>query len=267
MQQGYISLHRKLLNWEWFTDINVCHLFIYCLLRANYKPTKWRGFKINRGEFITSLNHISIDTGLSIQQVRTALDKLKKSDVITKKQQGSNTLISIKNYSQYQESNKQDNNEITTYQQTNNKEITTNNKDNKDNKDNNIISFINVDKKTDPYINPTKKHFIDKAKEILGFKPYLDSSMCNKLIELSAEIDDFQETIPIVLEKIKNKKWKFADGSKDVTVNWLLKDSNYTSVLNGAFDFETREEIVARLEKAELERRRKYADTNSNGIG
>lgn len=125
---------------------------------------------------------------------------------------------------------------------------------------NNIVSI----KKTDPYINPTKKHFIDKAKEILGFKPYLDAMMCKKLLELSAEIDDFQETIPIVLEKIKNKKWKFADGSKDVTVNWLLKDSNYTSVLNGAFDFETREEIVARLEKAELERRRKYADSNSN---
>lgn len=118
---------------------------------------------------------------------------------------------------------------------------------------NNIVSI-----KKDPYTNPTKKYFTDKAKEILGFKPYLDASMCNKLLELSAEIDDFQETIPIVLEKIKNKKWKFADGSKDVTVNWLLKDSNYTSVLNGAFDYESREEIVARLEKAELERRKQW---------
>ena len=124
-------------------------------------------------------------------------------------------------------------------------------------KDINVIS-INKDINRDPYINPTKKYFIEQAKEILGFKPYLDASMCNKLIELSAEIDDFQETIPIVLEKIKNKKWKFADGSKDVTVNWLLKDSNYTSVLNGAFDYESREEIVARLEKAELERRKQW---------
>lgn len=257
MQQGFISLHRKLLNWEWFTDVNVCHLFIYCLLRANYKPIKWRGFKIDRGEFITSLNHISIDTGLSVQQVRTALDKLKNTDVITKKQQGSNTLISIKNYSQYQESNKQDNNEITINQQRNNNEITTNNKDNnsnKENKDNNII-FMKTEKKSDPYINPTKKYFLEQAKEILGFKPYMDNMMCKKLLELSTDIDDFKETIPIVLKKIKNKKWQFSDTKKDVTVNWLLKDSNYTAVLNGAFDYESREEIVARLEKAELERK------------
>ena len=123
-------------------------------------------------------------------------------------------------------------------------------------KDKDKINVISINK--DPYINPTKKYFTEKAKEILGFKPYLDARMCNRLIELSAEIDDFKETIPIVLQKIKNKKWNFADGQKDVSINWLLKDSNYTAVLNGAFDYETREEIVARLEKAELERRKQW---------
>lgn len=137
-------------------------------------------------------------------------------------------------------------------------------KDKINNKDiNKVINTDNVISiKSDPYINPTKKYFVEQAKEILGFKPYLDAQMCNKLIELSAEIDDFTETIPIVLKKIKNKSWNFADGKKDVNINWLLKESNYVSVLNGAFDYETREEIVARLEKAELERRKQQNEKN-----
>ena len=256
MQQGYISLHRKLLTWEWFTDINVCHLFIYCLLRANYKPTKWRGYEIKRGEFISSLNHISVDTGLSVQQVRTALDKLKKSDVLTKKQQGSNTLISIKNYTQYQESNKQDNNEITTYQQTINKEITTNNKDNKNNKENNIISLINAEKnkKIDPYINPVINEFKDLHEKIIGKRVYLNYAETNKLTELAADVEDFSSTLPTVLKKLKNLK--FNNIGYKPNASWLLKDNHYTEILNGAYDYETREEIVARLEKAELERRK-----------
>lgn len=265
MEQGYIALHRKLLNWEWFTDVNVCHLFIYCLLRANYKPAKWRGFKIGRGEFITSLNHISIDTGLSVQQVRTALDKLKNTDVITKKQQGSNTLISIKNYSQYQESNKQDNNEITTYQQTINKEVTTNNKDNKNNKDNNVIS-INAEKnkKSDPYINPVINEFKNQHVKIIGKRVYLNNAECQKITELAADVEDFSSTLPTVFKKLKKLKFDGIDYKPNAS--WLLKENHYTEILNGAYDYETREEIVARLEQAELERRRNYANTNGNGI-
>lgn len=236
MQQGYISLHRKLLNWEWFTDINVCHLFIYCLLRANYKPTKWRGFEIDRGEFITSLNHISTDTGLSMQQVRTALYKLKKSDVITKKQQGTNTLISIKNYTQYQENNKQDNNEITINQQTNNKQITTDNKENKDNKENNIISINAETKKIDPYINPIINEFKTLHEKIIGKRVYLNNSECNKLIELAADVEDFSSTLPTVFKKLKSLK--FDNIGYKPNASWLLKENHYTEILNGAYDVE-----------------------------
>lgn len=257
MQQGFISLHRKLLNWEWFTDVNTCHVFIYCLLRANYKPTKWRGQEIKRGEFITSLNNIATGTGLTVSQVRTAINKLKSTHELTHKGQAKNSIITVNNWSEYQLSDTQNDTQMTHKRHTNDTQMTTDNKDNnsnKENKDNNII-FMKTEKKSDPYINPTKKYFLEQAKEILGFKPYMDNMMCKKLLELSTDIDDFKETIPIVLKKIKNKKWQFSDTKKDVTVNWLLKDSNYTAVLNGAFDYESREEIVARLEKAELERK------------
>ena len=257
MQQGFISLHRKLLNWEWFTDVNVCHVFIYCLLRANYKPVKWRGFKIDRGEFITSLNHISIDTGLSVQQVRTALDKLKNTDVITKKQQGSNTLISIKNYSQYQESNKQDNNEITINQQRNNNEITTNNKDNKEIKINNDNKGIINAPNPNNIFNPIVKEFHNQMKDVLHYNIRLNGFQCDKVVELNQRIPDFIKSIPVVFERLKLISWNFEDGSiVNADVNWLLEKENYISVLNGKYT--TKQQIIQeKLRRKELEDERR----------
>ena len=273
--QGYIKLHRSILDNTIFKckPFSKGQAWITLLLLTNHKEgyinvKNGELIKIERGECGYSVLALADLFGWSRGKVKRFLELLKSEKMIHQKTIANRTIISIINYDNYQNDtvnstvNSTVNGHLTVHQ------TGINNNDKNDNNEKNDNKFINDKiisiKKTDPYINPTKKYFTDKAKEILGFKPYLDASMCNKLIELSAEIDDFQETIPIVLEKIKNKKWKFADGSKDVTVNWLLKDSNYTSVLNGAFDFETREEIVARLEKAELERRRKYADSNSN---
>ena len=144
MQQGFISLHRKLLNWEWFTDVNVCHVFIYCLLRANYKPTKWRGQEIKRGEFITSLNNIATGTGLTVSQVRTAINKLKSTHELTHKGQAKNSIITVNNWSEYQLSDTQNDKQMTDKRHTNDTQMTTDNKDNnsnKENKDNNIIRW------------------------------------------------------------------------------------------------------------------------------
>ena len=143
ISKGYIALYRQFIDWEWFTDVNVCHLFQYCLLRANYKDTKWRGIEIKKGQFVTSYEKLSIDTGLTVMQIRTALNKLKMTGEITHQTTSRNSIITVNNWKFYQEDNKQITNKLTDKQQTNNKQITT---DNKDNKENNIsnISYINI---------------------------------------------------------------------------------------------------------------------------
>lgn len=45
---GWIKLHRKLLDWEWYSDTNCRLLFIHCLLKANFEDTKWRGVDIKK---------------------------------------------------------------------------------------------------------------------------------------------------------------------------------------------------------------------------
>ena len=131
--QGFIKLHRQITEWEWYSNINVCRLFIHCLLKANHKDNKWQGIVIERGSFITSIENLAFETGLSGQQIRTALNKLKSTGEITSKTTNRYSIISIKNWNSYQLDNTQDNKQITNKQQTNNKQITTNNNDNNDN--------------------------------------------------------------------------------------------------------------------------------------
>lgn len=134
--QGFIKLHRQITEWEWYSNINVCRLFIHCLLKANHKDNKWQGIVIERGTFITSIENLAFETGLSGQQIRTALNKLKSTGEITSKTTNRYSIISIKNWNSYQLDNTQDNKQITNKQQTNNKQITTNNNDNNVKNDN-----------------------------------------------------------------------------------------------------------------------------------
>ena len=236
----YLKLYYKLLDWEWYTNANVMRLFIHCLLKANVKQKKWQGITIERGSFITSYNHLAIELNLSTQQVRTALDKLESTGEITRRitrnQQGSNTMIVIKNYNEYQSSNTQDNTQITLKQHSNNTQITTTKECKNDKNDKNVISFINVDKKTDPYINPIINEFKELHKKIIGKRVYLSAAECNRITELAADVDDFSSTLPTVLTKLK--RLKFDRIGYNPNASWLLKENHYTEILNGAYDVE-----------------------------
>lgn len=128
---GWICLHRKLLDWEWYGDTNVFRVFTHCLLKANWESKNWQGKEIKRGQFVSSLSNISTELGLSVQQTRTAFDKLKSTGEVTIKTTNKFSLITITCYEKYQDDNKQ----ITNKQQTNNtqpnNQITTTKQDNK----------------------------------------------------------------------------------------------------------------------------------------
>lgn len=55
---------------------------MHCLLKANWKETTWHGIQLKPGQFITSLSSLSKETGLTVKQVRTALDHLMKTGEI-----------------------------------------------------------------------------------------------------------------------------------------------------------------------------------------
>ena len=131
---GWIKLHRKFLDWEWFNKSEAVHLFLYMLLKANHKDGKWQGMDVKRGQFISSLANISNATGLSIQVIRTNLKRLEKTNEISIKSTSQFTIVTICKYECYQEESEQVNKPSTNEQQTTNKQLTTNkNKKNNEN--------------------------------------------------------------------------------------------------------------------------------------
>lgn len=99
---GYIKLHRQILHWEWYTDINTKTLFLHCLLMANHKDNTWRGMKIELGTFASSLRKLSVETGLTVSQIRTSLSKLESTQDIAQETHTSFTIIKVLNYAKYQ---------------------------------------------------------------------------------------------------------------------------------------------------------------------
>lgn len=103
METGFIKLYRKMVDWQWYSDTNVFRIFTHLLLTANYKDKYWQNIVIKRGQKVTSLNNLCEETGLTIRQTRVALDKLKESKELTIKTTNKYSLITIDNYSKYQD--------------------------------------------------------------------------------------------------------------------------------------------------------------------
>lgn len=99
---GNIALSRKILDWEWYTDVNTKVVFLHLLLTANWRDKRWKGILIKRGQRWASRNTLAQETGLSEQNIRTALEHLKATGEITIKTTSRGMLINIEKYSDYQ---------------------------------------------------------------------------------------------------------------------------------------------------------------------
>lgn len=168
MNQGWIKLHRQITEWEWYTDGNTFRVFLHLIINANHKPNRYKGVLIERGQILTGRKSLAAALELTERQVRTALNKLKKSGEITQKTASKTTksgsIITICNYDSYQErkelSDQQNDQETTSKRPANDQEMTTNknekNKKNVNNEknhhqpvkndDDDFLSKINIEK-------------------------------------------------------------------------------------------------------------------------
>ncbi len=99
---GFILIHKKLLDWEWYKDINTKSLFIHCLLKSNWESKNWQGIDIKRGSFVTSTESLAKELNLSIKQVRLSLDKLKRTNEIAVEGTNRYSLLTVLKYEDYQ---------------------------------------------------------------------------------------------------------------------------------------------------------------------
>tara|TARA_R110002153_G_scaffold228985_1_gene382000 strand:- start:41 stop:826 length:786 start_codon:yes stop_codon:yes gene_type:complete len=139
---GFIQIHRKITEWEWYDDANTFRLFMHLLLKANYKAKSYRGMQLESGTVLTGRDLLANELSLSVRQIRTALDKLVATNEVTIETSPKGTKIQIVNYAKYQVATNETTNErpaidqqTTSKRPTSDQQTTTNNKDNKENKE------------------------------------------------------------------------------------------------------------------------------------
>lgn len=251
--EGWIKVHRKLVDWEWYNDINVKVVFLHLLLTANHKEKQWKGQTILRGQKLTSIEHLADDVGLTFQQTRTALKKLKSTHEITIKTTNKNTLITIEKFNNYQfeidednkQNNKQFNNLITNNQQTNNKQITTNKNEKNDNNDN-IKKEKNKKRKTFEEVlaeNNCSEELESSIRDFIDMRKTIKKPMTSKALELL-----FKN-----LEKLTNlEEEKIAILNQSIEHGWQtvypLKTNNMRNSSKGEIKEEEKQEELKEID-------------------
>lgn len=138
---GWVKLYRELKSksiWQ-LSSPEQKVVLITILLLANHEENKWEWkgeqFVCKPGQLITSLNSLvrECGDGVSMQNVRTALDRFEKLGFLTNVSTKTGRLITVLNWEKYQGKdfvdNKDINKEVTKSQQRPNKDLTTNKND------------------------------------------------------------------------------------------------------------------------------------------
>lgn len=239
---GFISLHRKMLNWGWYDDTNTKVVFIHLLLVANFTDNEWHGIKVPRGSVITSVRSLATELKLSDQKVRTALEHLKSTGEITSKGHSKFTIISIKNYDLYQTPNEQNNEQITSNQRGSNEEATNKqqqrnnvNKDNNDNKViNNSLSSVSTSEEASVDFNSVIDLFNSVCKSLENVSGLTKTRQRNILKANDVLNGDFNS----LFRRIESSD--FLTGKKGdwngATFDWIFTPKNLEKILAGNYD-------------------------------
>jgi hypothetical protein len=102
---GFIKLYRSMLEWGWYKDANTKSLFLHLLLTANHKDNPFCGKLVKRGQRVCSRATLVKETGLSDNEIRTAIKHLLTNEITSENiriNRSNCTLITIVNYNKYQ---------------------------------------------------------------------------------------------------------------------------------------------------------------------
>lgn len=99
---GWVKLHRKLLEWEWYGDAHMVHLLVHLLLTATHEDRKYKGLTIRRGQLVTTIKELADALGASETSTRRRMKRLKSGGFLTIKVAHNKTTITICNYDSYQ---------------------------------------------------------------------------------------------------------------------------------------------------------------------
>ena len=129
--KGYwIKLYQSFKEWHWYYDEAVKSLYIHCLLKAYVRDTTIGKQVIPKGSFVTSSLKLAEELGTTRQRIRTSLNKLISTNDLTIISTNKKSVISVVNYTIYQDkemkSTNSSTNKLTSNQPATNQQLTTN---------------------------------------------------------------------------------------------------------------------------------------------
>ena len=221
---GHIKIDRKILEWEWYKNINTKVVFLHMLLKAYWKDKKIEGKIIPRGSFVSSIKNIAFETALTENEVRSAIKHLKSTGEITSKSTNRYTVFTVKKYISYQSTNEQTEEQETSREQTINKPLTTN-EEYKEREErrrspfSEIVSLYNSICKSYPKVMKLS----ERRKKAITSR-----------INQGFSVSDFEKLFYFAeassfLKGMNNRNWT-AD------FDWLIKEDNMTKTLEGKYN-------------------------------
>ncbi|MFJ7941557.1 hypothetical protein ACIQYG_24210 [Peribacillus sp. NPDC096622] len=218
---GWVKVHRKLLDKPiWINSTpEQKTILITLLMMVNHQERDWewqgKPYRVAPGQVITSLESIAnkCGKGISLQNVRTAVKRFEKFEFLTNKSTNRNRLITIVNWSLYQNNENELTSSLTRSQQAPNKQVTPNKNDKKIKNENEIKKFKSesYDEESVPYklsLRLLKKIKVNSP----GFK--------------EPNLQKWSHDFRLMMERDKRSKEQIA-----YLIDWCQKDSFWKSTI------------------------------------
>lgn len=256
MDTGYIKLHRSMRDWEWYHDLPVSRLFTCMLFMANWRDKRWQGIEVKRGQFVSSISNLSLESDLTVKQVRGALKKLESTGEVTSKKTNKYSLYTIVKYNTYQDDDrcggKPEDNQGASEGQAEGKQRATTKERKKERKEEDSMSH--------PFASEvvTRWNTLATEQPNLATVKTLSKTRIQKLNTRCKEGLTMEEFVK-VLEEISVSDFLLGrSGDWAVSFDWLItNDSNWVKVVEG--NYRNKEQTVPKpqLFESTQDRRRR----------
>ena len=257
--EGYVKLHRQLLESSQFADPIRLKIWIWCLIKANHKKRSvslkvGKGFAtvmVNRGQFIFGRNKASEELNIPASTVLRHMEKLQSEKAINMRSDNQYSIITICKYEQYQSIEEQDEQPTDNQRTANGLDTDTNKKDNKDKNDKKKKEFsvasLTVQQSAELF-NNFKTDFLEKyAVEFetnYYFKPIDGTKVQSILKKIVFKMKERNPEMIFTVENITNAASVFLHATIVISDEWLK--SNFSlQIIDSKFN-----DIYSQIKKA-----------------
>lgn len=228
---SWIKVHRSLWDKAWSNKPEYVALWLFLLKEAQHKPTEkmWNGKVITLapGQLITGRLKMAVNTGIHRSKVERILKLFEIEHQIEQQTTNTSRLITILNYSKYQSSEQQIEQQVSNKRATDEQRMSTIQElKNERMKDNKRGADLNFSKRAQKFVDFVNEKLSKKYRLI----PKVEAAFRERI-----EIDKYTSTeLVTVVESVIGSTFHIESGFKYCTPEFLLKQETIEKYKGGA---------------------------------